>query len=75
MTVDVYDTLIRFSGKVSSVGKWYQQNPTRSQVRGGRTNRGVELSFAQAATGEALSGTDGVTHIKINCYNYNARGH
>ena len=33
------------------------------------------MRFSQAATGEALSGTDGVTHAKTNCCNCNARGH
>ena len=33
------------------------------------------MSFAQAATGGALAGTDRVTHAKITCYNFNVIGH
>ena len=53
----------------------YQQNPTRNQGRGVVTNRGVEVSFSQAATGGALAITDRVTYAKITCYNCNVRGH
>ena len=34
--MDVYDTLIHFSGQFNSVGERYRQNPNRNQGRGGK---------------------------------------